>query len=247
MLSYRLHIYELAMTVTAEATGLALLLAPYKNWRAYSDDEKKAMLERDMPDLQRQSDELELAIEQFKAALPREFDVNLHAHGLLRHLGWVKFRIDRREPYACTTDPIDIAKRDVIQVLGNFENWYTQKSAEDSDLADRLKPLITQGHLNAALREAWAIFKTRMVTCFDIADNLDGHALADELFGTSGSTSGLLSNEECRGYLNLFKGLYTLYRNPVTHNDLPSDPEVIHATIALVNSAIVKIELALSD
>lgn len=83
-----------------------------------------------------------------------------------------------------------------------------------------------------------------MVTAFGLAPSLDGHDLANALFGYSGVTVGILSNSDREGYLNLFKGLYTLIRNPVAHNDLPSNPAEAEAVIALVSSAMMKIESA---
>ena len=81
-----------------------------------------------------------------------------------------------------------------------------------------------------------------MVTLFALPDNLDGHQLADALFGSKGATASLLPDNERTAYLGLFKGLYTLYRNPVSHNDVPSNPSEVDAVLALVNAALLKIE-----
>ena len=246
MLSYRLHIYRLAMTVSGEATQLAMLMSPYRSWSSYSGDVKRDMLDRDMPDMIRQVDSLVSSVEQFQEALPAEFNFQ-HASNLVRHLSWIRRRVNENAPYLCTGDPVDIACRDIFVVLDIFESWYKERSVEDTDLANRLKSFIMQGQLNAATREAWAIFKTRMVDRFDIPDDLDGHKLADRLFSSNGVAANLLSKNECLGYLNLFKGLYTLNRNPVAHNDLPLEPESLEATLALINAAIVRIEIALSE
>ena len=245
MLSYRLHIYKLAMTVSGDATQLAMLMSPYKNWSSYPGDVKREMLERDTPDMMRQVDSLVSSVEQFRDALPAEFNFRRASH-LMRHLSWIRRRVNENAPYLCISDPIDIASRDIFDTLDSFETWYKNRSLEDVDLANRLRPFIVQGELNAAAREAWAIFKTRMVNRFDIPDNLDGHRLADRLFSSDGVAASLLTENECSGYLNLFKGLYTLNRNPVAHNDIPVDPEFIEATLALVNVAIVRIESASS-
>ena len=247
MLSYRLHIYRLAMTVTADATQLALLLSPYASWSSYSDDVKREMLDRDMPDLQKHADTLVSSVKQLEDALPTEFDFKFHASKLLRHLSWIRRRINERAPSLCVIDPIDIASRDIFETLDEFESWYQRKSAGDSELASRLKPFIVRGEHNAAVREAWAIFKTRMVNRFGVSNNLDGHRLADRLFSSNGAAADILDENECLGYLNLFKGLYTLNRNPVAHNDLPVDPEFVEATMVMVNAAIVRIESASSE
>ena len=104
------------------------------------------------------------------------------------------------------------------------------------------RQFVTTGQLNAAVREAWAIFKSRMVDLFALPEELDGHRLCDRLFGTNGATTGLLSDSDRQGYANLFKGLYTLNRNPISHNDMPPNPEEVDAVLALVNSALSRIE-----
>ena len=158
------------MGISAEATQLAMSLAPYQSWHTYSDDIRKEMLNRDMPSLQRQVDDLVSSVEQLKNTLPKDFNFNRQARNLIRHLGWIRRRINEGAPTLCTSDPIDIASSDIFDVLDNFETWYKGKSLEDADLANRLNPFIVQGELNAAAREAWAIFKTRMVARFGIPD-----------------------------------------------------------------------------
>ena len=117
-------------------------------------------------------------------------------------------------------------------MLKEFERWYEQQSPTDTALGDRLYPHITGGQLNPALREAWPLFKTRMVEAFGLTDDLDGHELANKLFGNNGATAGLLPNVEREGYLNLFRGLYALNRNPVSHNDLQANPEYAVAVLS---------------
>ena len=139
-------------------------------------------------------------------------------------------------------DPVDIAARDLPDLLKLFELWYECQSPTDYALGATLEPHITSGQLNAALREAWPVFKTRMVNLFGLAAGLDGDKLASKLFGSSGATVGLLSDGDREGYLNLFKGLYALSRIPVVHNDIPANPEEISAALALINSALVRLE-----
>ena len=123
-------------------------------------------------------------------------------------------------------------------LLLRFDHWYAHQSPVDSQLGDRLESFIRSGELNAAVREAWVIFKTRVVKLFDIPDSLDGHRLADQVFGAGGATDGMLPDGEREGYLNLFKGLYTLSRNPVAHNDIDPSPRDIDAVLSLINSAL---------
>ena len=143
---------------------------------------------------------------------------------------------------SCVQDPIDIVKHDLPDTLKLFEEWYSTQSDLDSELSTRLMPFITSGQLNAAIREAWAIFKTRVVKHFELADNLDGHNLVTALFSSNGATAGLLPDKEREGYLNLFKGLYALSRKPTAHNDTPPNPAEVDAVLTLISSTLVKIE-----
>ena len=122
-----------------------------------------------------------------------------------------------------------------------------QQARLDGNLESRLRPLIAAGQLNSALREAWAIFKTRMVETFGVSEDIDGHQLADALFGSNGPMVNLLTERDRKGYLSLFKGLYTLYRNPVAHNDIQPNPEEVDAVLMLVNAALVRIGKARAD
>ena len=123
----------------------------------------------------------------------------------------------------------------------NLMSGKHSQSKVDPDLSIRLAPLVMAGQLNAAQREAWAVFKSRMVGAYSLSEDLDGHKLADALFGSGGATSPYLPEGERRGYLNLLKGLYTLYRNPVVHNEAQLSPDEADAILTLVNAALVRL------
>ena len=242
MITYRSHVYDLVMGVCAEAIAFSSELSDClsrRNAPHYPED-----LVGELPNLQWRASSVRSALEKLMAALPPEVNYKMESddEGLLRHLHFMDYWLDQGRPGACSGDPIDIVSRDIPLVLNWFDKWYNQLSPVDSGLYARLAPLISNGQLNSALREAWAIFKTKMVTLFALSDNLDGHPLADTLFGSKGATASLLPENERTAYLGLFKGLYTLYRNPVSHNDVPSNPSEVDAVLALVNSALLKIE-----
>ena len=246
MLTYRSYVHSLAMSASAEATTLALLLAglvPYKKSPEYNDRVSEAM-----PSLIGAAGSLREAIDKLLSALPTELEGNDRGdRGLHRHLYWINRRLTEGIPTACVQDPIDIAGADLPSVLERFERWYEKQARFDGNLENRLRPLIAAGQLNSALREAWAIFKTRMVGTLGVSEDLDGHQLADALFGSNGPLVNLLTETDRKGYLSLFKGLYTLYRNPVAHNDIQPNPEEVDAVLMLVNAALVKIGRAQTD
>ena len=235
MLTYRNHIYSLAMAVLAEAANLTVALTRCE----------LAMFDTSVEDARLVAASLQTAASEFWSAIPEEVRTNCQGrHHMSRHLHWIDHWLSRNTPGSCMGDPVDIAEADIPAVLRCFDEWCHRQSPQDLDLSKRLEPHIKAGQLNAAVREAWAIFKTRMVTMFNLPSTLDGHKLAEELFGTGGAMAETLGSSEREGYLNLFKGLYSLIRNPIAHNDLPPNPDETEAVIALVNSAIVKVERA---
>ena len=152
-------------------------------------------------------------------------------------------RLKNGNQWSCVQDPIDIVRGMICQTLSNSsKNGTATQSDLDSELSTRLMPFITSGQLNAAIREAWAIFKTRIVKQFELADELDGYNLVTTSFGSNGVTVGLLPDKEREGYLNLFKGLYALSRKPTAHNDTPPNPAEVDAVLTLISSTLVKIE-----
>ena len=240
MITYRSHVHTLAAAASAEASGLALSIVDCVARRG--DKDYKEYVQEVLPRLMDGAESLQQSVDTFTAALPLEVKT-YSDNGLSRHMHWIKRRLREGIPAACSSDPIDIARNDIPAMLKRFEGWYQQRVTVDGEVEQRIRPLMEAGQLNAAAREAWAIFKTRMVKRFELSKDLDGQPLVQALFGTKGgATAELLSNKEMEAYSNLFKGLYALYRNPVAHNDLPSNPEETEAVIVMINLAIVKIE-----
>lgn len=245
MLAYRAHVYALAMAVSAEATTLALALGGCVAAQEVAAD-RRAIVGGYLPDLRRNESSLRATIDKLREALPSDArNEILGATKLMSHLYWIKRRLDEGIPGACQSDPVDILRLDLPEVLKRFEKWYERQSPTDTTLEDRVKPHIASGQFRTALRDAWPLFKTRMVGTFDLSDDLDGNRLVVKLFGSDGATVGLLPDDEREGYLNLFKGLYTISRNPLAHGDVPENPEESSAILALINSTLIRIEDAL--
>ena len=238
MVTYRSHINNLAMNAAGEAMRLGLLLSQVVALRHTPEYREKP--EQDLGEIRFAVATLNQAIDKLLSALPSE--VSTHPGNLKRQLRFIDFNLKNGDPWSCAQDPIDIVRGDLPGILSRFDAWYAGQSALDSELSTRLMPFITSGQLNAAIREAWAIFKTRIVKQFELADELDSYNLVTTLFGSNGVTVGLLPDKEREGYLNLFKGLYALSRNPTAHNDTPPNPAEVDAVLTLISSTLVKIE-----
>lgn len=242
MLTYRVHIYTCAMAVTAEATRFALSLSDCVT-TLQAEANSRVINAEDLSELKSMAVSLRTKVDNLSEALSAEGCQEMISQtNLMRHLHFIDYWLDKKSPDRCMQDPVDIASHDLPSVLELFEEWYELQSPTDSMLNSRLEPHVSSGQLNAAIREAWPLFKTRMVEAFGLEAGIDGDKLVGKLFGNNGATAELLPGHEREGYLNLFKGLYALSRNPVAHNDTPVNPEKIGAVLALINSALVRID-----
>lgn len=227
------------MSASGEAMALGLALSHYvADRRTSSDrDNSKQELER----FRNQAATLRQAVDKLLSALPSEAGID--SGKLEDHLGWIEYWLEKKSsPISCAHDPIDIVRSDIPGVLKQFDKWYASQSGLAQALSDRLMPFIESGQLNAAVREAWPIFKTRMVERLGISREIDGHKLVVAIFGPDGATAGLLPDQEREGYLNLFKGLYALSRNPPSHNDIPANPAEVDAALLLISTTLTKVE-----
>ena len=231
-----------AMAAVAAAADLTASLSRSVVQRSRAGGEET--FRESLPELRSKASSLRGKVEDFHSVLPPILSARFQSgHGyLMRHLYFIDYYLERDSPDSCMGDAVDIAQHDLPGVLESFDQWYESQAPFDTGLGSRIEPFIRGGQLNAAIREAWVIFKTRIVDLFELDEGLDGQELAVALFRQDGAASELLPNAEREGYLNLFKGLYALHRNPVAHNDIPPNPREIEAVLALVNSALVRLE-----
>ncbi len=247
MLTYRTHVYRLVLAVSAEAMGFAMALSRCESALSMTTDDQQTIGEH-LPSLRECASALRAAIDELRDALPEDAQEKaLQPSRLLRHMAFAESYLNKGQPLNCIQDAIDMSTRDLSIFLGFFEEWYDNSSPRDEVLSSRVEPLLEIGQFNSANREAWVIFKKRMREMFNAPSDLDGAELAAYLFGNQGITTQVIDSKEREGYLNLFKGLYALNRNPVVHNDLDPNPEAIEAVISLANFAIVNLEKAYLD
>ena len=237
-ITYHSHIYDLAISASGEAMALGLALSRYvASERSSSAREDSG---QELESLRNQAADLGKAVDKLLSALPS--DAGINSRSLERHVGWISRRLKENAPSLCAHDPIDIVRSDIPGVLKQFDKWYASQSGLDQELSTRLMSHITSGQLNDAVRAAWPIFKTRMVERFEIPGEIDGHKLVVEIFGRDGAMAGLLPDKKREGYFNLFKGLYALSRNPISHNDISPNPAEVDAALLLISTTLTKVE-----
>jgi hypothetical protein len=236
MLTFRSYVYQLAMAASAKVSSFALLLAQHLNNESVG-----------LARLQREASDMEIAVNAFVSALPEAIrERAVTSTELKRHIGFIHYWLEKGKPSACVGDPVALVQADLPGVLRVFDDSQQQVAVEAVGFTDSIEPFIKTGHYDAALREAWVVFKSRMVAIFGLSEELDGHRLVEALFGPEGAMAGTLNERERQGYCNLLKGLYTLYRNPVFHNHIQPDPVETDSVLAMLDAAVVRIGSATS-
>ena len=227
MSSYRAHVYDLYATALAKA---AVVLVAYKECIRHRSE--CAEFPESLNELRTRFSDLQTAVEALFAAVPAEVAI---AGNLQRHMYFGNLYINAQgSPGGWGVDAQLVLEHDLPAVLNAFSGWYETASGVDPELMTRLRPFNSASHINSAEREAWTIFKTRMTEAYDLPGNVDGHELVERLFGGNDPAVSFLSESERRGYHNLFKGLYTLHRNQIAHNDQGPNPAATDAVIALI-------------
>ncbi len=251
MYSYRVQVYDLYHAAHRKAVQLVLSHAecppqprrPRFTAVEIPEDEQQAF-DQGLRAVEDAFGELAQAVEALQAALPKEVR---HVGHLGRHLMFTRHYLDKKSPDNCAHDAADILHRDLPLVLERFDAWYEAQSRLDPALIQQLEAFTQLAHVNSAVREGWAAFKTRSVGSFDLSQDIDGERLAIQLSGGTGVLRGPLSDKDCEAYLNLLRGLWAVGRNPVVHNDAAPNPAVADAVLTLLSYVLARLEDARPD
>ncbi len=251
MYSYRVQVYDLYHAAHRKAVQLVLSHAkcPPSPMRprftaVKTPDEEQQAFDKGLRAVEDAFEELNQAVEELRAALPKEVR---HVGHLGRHLMFTRHYPDKKSPDTCAHDAADILLRDLPLVLERFDAWYETQSRLDAALILQLEAFTQLAHVNSAVREGWAAYKSRSVGGFDLSQDIDGEKLAIQSFGSSGVLRGPLSDKDCEAYLNLLRGLWAVGRNPVVHNDAAPNPAVADAVLTLLSYVLARLEDARPD
>lgn len=227
MYSYHAHVHTLYSVALSKAA--AVLVA---SERCSQHHPKSAEFPDALGELRARFGDLQVAVDALFAVVPDEVATvgELKRH---MHFGNVYINI-KDQPGGWGSDAQLVLERDLPAILHAFNDWYATASGVDPELVERLRPFNGVSHINSASREAWAIFKTRLIEAFNLPANLDGHELVERLFDGDNPVATTLSKKERPRYSNLLKGLYSLNRNLLAHNDAHPNPAETDAVIALL-------------
>lgn len=234
MYSYRAHVHSLYAVALSKAAAVQVAC----ELCVRHDPEDVEFLDA-LGELRARFGDLQEAVDALSAVVPVEVAA---AGDLGRHMYFGNYYINNQgHPRGWKDDAPLVLERDLPAVLDAFNDWYATASGIDPELLERLRSFNGVSHINSASREAWTIFKTRATEAYGLPDDIDGHALVDRLFGGDDPSVPSLSDGERQGYRNLLKGLYTLHRNPVAHNDQEPNPGAADAVIALIGICLSRI------
>ena len=234
MYSYHAYVHNL---YTAALSKAAAVLVAYE--RCVHHHPECAESPDALSELRARFGDLQAAVDALSMVVPTE----VAATGELKrhmHFGNVYINIQGR-PGGWGADAQLVLERDLPAVLNAFNDWYAAASGVDPELVERLRPFNSASHINSASREAWPIFKTRLIEAFDLPKALDGRKLVERLFDGDNPEVATLSKRERQAYSNLLKGLYSLNRNLLAHNDAHPNPAETDAVIALIGICLSRI------
>lgn len=188
-------------------------------------------------------------LQRLRGQLEREIDSLLALSGLewwrfdylSRHVGFIKHYLDRGMKDACRADIRDIIRNDLPAGLRYLVTSHDDNSHLDSRLKEKILPLIAAGHNAAAVRCVFPVLSDRMKRIFNIANEGDGEALINIIFGNASAITALDSSDKT-AMRNLLAGFYAVFRNKYAHNDIDPSLVEVKAIVELANSLLFQLQ-----
>ena len=178
------------------------------------------------------------AYEQLARSLPAE----VTGGNVDRHLHFMEYYLLRDDIATASKDSHDICELDLPELEDAFRQRCASLKHYDSALADKVKGLLLDAHLDSALRAAFVLLKERLVTAFQAPPDLDGSRLVNELFGGKGRLAGMIPDSDREAMRNLLDGLYGVARNALAHSNENVEWYEAEAILSMVNWALRRIE-----
>jgi len=167
-----------------------------------------------------------------------------HCGSLKRHLGFMKYYLDRDNKSGCLSDIRDIVFAELPE-LGDYiiDNGFSEGHL-DMRLCQATSRLFEINDYASVVRATFPVLSSRLRRIFGVEDGSDGENLVNIIFGQGGGLNpAALSREEKTAYRNLIAGFYAVYRNKFNHED--SSPTFVQANgvVEMANSLIIDLEL----
>ena len=181
---------------------------------------------------------LKTAYEQLIRLLPEDVD----AGNFDRHIGFIHYYLERDAPDSCQGDIEDICKLDLPALERAFQDWCASHSHYDAEFSEKISELLMGWHLDSAVRKAFVLLKTRLVTTFDLSSDLDGQDLVNQVFGNKGYLAGKIPESERESMRNLLAGMFGVFRNRYGHTDVEPEWHEVEAILSMINWVLKRID-----
>lgn len=160
---------------------------------------------------------------------------------LNRHLNFLNLYLNKNDKDNCKQDTIDIVLTDLPIILKVVIDKYSQNNHFDSELQEKVLPLVDGGEYDSAIRKSFVILSDNMRRLFSIHDNVDGEELVNRIFGTK-SYIAKMEDDKKQAYRNLFCGFYAVYRNKFAHSSI--EPTIVELTsiLEMTNSLLIDLK-----
>lgn len=152
-----------------------------------------------------------------------------------RHLWFMQYYLERNTPEECRKDIEDICKLDLPALELAFRDWCTGHQHYDEEFTEKISKLLVGRHLDSAVRKAFVLLKKRLIKTFDLAADLDGRDLVNQVFGRTGYMVGKISETERESMRNLLDGLFGVFRNVYSHADVEPKWYEVEAVLSMIN------------
>ena len=190
-------------------------------------------------DLLLDRDNLYTLFKNLEETLPKEVRGGT---GFERHLVWIKKRLNENNPDLCQGDIDDICLSDIPKLEKLFRDWCANSIHFDQELVEKVSDLLIRQEYDSAIRKAFVILKSRLVSKLKGSSNLDGADLVNRLFGKSGSLTSILDDKERQAMRDLLAGLYGVFRNKYGHEDIEPPWHEADAVLSMINYILKRID-----
>lgn len=112
----------------------------------------------------------------------------------------------------------------------------------DSEFVDKIGPLLRDQHFDSAVRKAFVMLKERLVRLFGVPSSLDGTDLVNLTFGSKGPLVGMIPDAERLAMRELLAGLYGVFRNRYSHQDVVAEWSEVAPVLGMINWVLQRLE-----